>query len=35
MISRGIFIPFTLLYNCLLAELTPIIVKVICTGLTV
>jgi len=33
MISRGIFIPFTLVIDCVRAELCPIIVKVICVGL--
>jgi len=33
MISRGIFIPFTLVIDCVKAELCPIIVKVICVGL--
>lgn len=33
MISRGIFIPFALVIDCVKAEMCPIIVKVICVGL--
>jgi len=32
-VARGVFIPLEVVYNCVLAEQCPIIVKVICCGL--